>query len=201
MEAMDGIAAASANQTGDAPTTGGTPYHDAGNGNGPMGSPARSPARRIAAESAKRAGISRSRSKKPTRTGDYDIIKLLTEQREENERNERKRTEDTAELKEILQKEFTSVVTRVTNLEEATKGIQAEQETMKTKQGELETDMEAILTKLEQDSASGRMSSSAGTSFSMTSTQGSETKDPRLVEKLVFGTAPYAPPESSFHHG
>ena len=49
---------------------------------------------------------------------------------------------------------------------------------MKIKHGEAE----ARLTKLEQDSASGRMTSSAGTSFSMASTQGSETKDPRLVE-------------------
>ena len=73
------------------------------------------------------------------------------------------------------------MVTRVVNLEEATKEVQSEQAAMKTKQGEVEANVEARLTKLEQDSASG-MSSSAGTSFSMTSTQGSETKDPRLVE-------------------
>ena len=180
MEAMEGIAAGCATKTGNTSTSGGPTYHDIGNGDGLMGSPSRSPARGVAATSAKRAGT-RSRSKKPTRM-DHDIIKLLTEQKEENIRNEQKRTEDTAELKRILQMELSSVVTRVTKLEEDTKEIQVVQETMKTKQGEMETNIEARLTKLEQDSASGRMSSSAGTSFSMTSTQGSETKDPRLVE-------------------
>ena len=101
-------------------------------------------------------------------------------QRQREEMTERK--EDAAELKDILQKGLAAVVSRVTNLEETTKEVQAEQVAMKTKQGEVEASMDARLTKLEQESASGRMSSSAGTNFSMASTQGSETKDPRLVE-------------------
>ena len=107
MEAMEGIAATGADQT----------YHDPGNGNGPQGSPVRSPVRRNAAESAKRTVAGRSRSKAP-KIGEYDILKLLKEEREDM-RKERK--EDAAESKKILQTELASAVTRVVKLEEATK--------------------------------------------------------------------------------
>ena len=81
MEAMEGIAATGANQQGIAATGANQPYHDPGNGNGPLGSPVRSPVRRVAAESAKRTGAGRSISKVP-KTGEYDI-KLLKEERED----------------------------------------------------------------------------------------------------------------------
>ena len=78
----------------------------------------------------------------------------------------------------LLQAELTSTAARVTKMEEASLIAAAAQMNLAAKQSATYLRM----TKLEQDLTSVKMTSAAATSVTMSSTQGSETKDPIIVE-------------------